>query len=160
MLVTVSASLSLCELQGLYECRSAAFFASILHDIRVERVGVKEIDHIRFLVFTSFFLEFFLLLRQAETKAGIAADSDQGHDFDLIAELTEPSSIGYVCARMRMAMEEKPPMWTELHAVVNAFIQVVSYVSGTCFKLSWLILLSSSSLSKPLLNQIMKSIEK
>ena len=60
-------------------------------------------------------------------KEGIAPDSEEGHDFDLIAEMTEASSIGYVCARMRGAMEEKPPMWTELHAAVNAFIQVVGY---------------------------------
>lgn len=73
----------------------------------MERLKVKESDTIRFLFLARFFLEFFLLVYQDEQSRGVDPQSDEGHDFDLIAEMTEPASIGFVTGRLRKALEEK-----------------------------------------------------
>lgn len=92
----------------------------------MERLKVRESDTIRFLFLARFFLELFLLLRSSELAQGINPQSEEGHDFDLIAELTEPQAIGFVTQRMKKALEEKPPMWMELHAGMDCFTQIVS----------------------------------
>lgn len=87
---------------------STAFFASVLRDIRMERLKVRESDTLRFLYLSSFFLEFFLLLYRDDERRGIShLDEENGHDFGLVAELTEPHAIGFVTMRMKNALEEK-----------------------------------------------------
>lgn len=76
----------------------------------MERLKVKESDTVRFLFLSRFFLEFFLLVNADERTRGIDTSSDEGHDFDLIAEMTETQAIGFVIDRMRKAFEEKVRM--------------------------------------------------
>lgn len=94
----------------------------------MERLKVKESDTIRFLFLSRFFLEFFLLVYNDEKRQGIDPQSEEGHDFDLIAEMTEPQSIGFVTARMKAALEEKPPLWMDMHAGIDCYIQIVRCV--------------------------------
>lgn len=54
-----------------------------------------------------FFLEFFLLLQEAEKEHGIDHASEEGHDFDLVAELTDEDAMRRIVVRMRQATEEK-----------------------------------------------------
>lgn len=119
----------------------------------MERLKVRESDTLRFLYLSSFFLEFFLLLYRDDERRGIShLDEENGHDFGLVAELTEPHAIGFVTMRMKNALEEKvrragalisvlpllgnpaeardfcvsqPPLWTDLHAGVECFTQIV-----------------------------------
>jgi replication fork protection complex subunit Tof1/Swi1 len=107
----------------------AAFFASILKDIKMERAKVKETDNLRLLYLSRFFLEYFLLLYNRERERGVDPKNDEAHDFGLIAEMTEGTSIGYIQARMRICLSDKPPSWTELHAAVDCFIQVVRSIN-------------------------------
>lgn len=87
---------------------AAAFFSSVLRDIRMERLKVRESDTVRFLYLSAFFLEFFLLLYADDEKRGIShLDEERGHDFGLVAEMTEPHAIGFVALRMKNALEEK-----------------------------------------------------
>ncbi|GAA5903525.1 Tof1p [Sporobolomyces salmoneus] len=106
------------------------FFASILRDIRMERLKVRESDTIRFLFLVRFFLEFFLLVYHEEEERGISHLSDEGHDFGLIAEMTEPQAIGFVTQRMKKGLEEKPPLWTELHAGIDCFNQMLLIIEA------------------------------
>ncbi|GAA5968611.1 hypothetical protein JCM21900_002207 [Sporobolomyces salmonicolor] len=101
------------------------FFASTLRDIRMERLKVRESDTIRFLFLARFFLEFFLMVYHEEETRGISHLSEEGHDFGLIAEMTEPQAIGFVTQRMKVALEEKPPLWTDLHAGIDCFTQIL-----------------------------------
>lgn len=94
--------------------RCTAFFSSILKDIRMERLKVKESDTIKFLFLSRFFLEFFLLVFEKNKGKGKAVEvvpegeaENEPWDFGLIAIMTEPASIGFVTARMKMAMDEK-----------------------------------------------------
>lgn len=73
----------------------------------MERQKVREIDNIRFLFLVSFFLQYFLALYAFERSKNIDIASEEAHDFDLIAEMTEPGSIAYVCLRMKLSMDEK-----------------------------------------------------
>lgn len=74
----------------------------------MERLKVKESDTIRFLFLSRFFLEFFLLLYEDEKRRGIDPEKDEnGHGFDLIAEMTEPQCIGFVTQRMKIGLDEK-----------------------------------------------------
>ncbi|BGP30852.1 Topoisomerase 1-associated factor 1 [Rhodotorula toruloides] len=107
------------------------FFASVLRDIRMERLKVRESDTLRFLYLSSFFLEFFLLLYRDDERRGIShLDEENGHDFGLVAELTEPHAIGFVTMRMKNALEEKPPLWTDLHAGVECFTQILLVIEA------------------------------
>ena len=93
----------------------AAFFASVLRDIRMERAKVREVDNIRFLFLVRLFLEYFLALREYELSQGVDMTTEEGHDFDLIAEATDPASIVYVCLRMKAAQEDqvRSHVWAE-----------------------------------------------
>ncbi len=91
----------------------------------MERLKVKESDTIRYLFLARFFLEFFLLVYQGERKRGVDPTSEDGHDFDVVAELVEPTAIAFVTTKMKQALEEKPPVWIELHAGVDCFTQIV-----------------------------------
>jgi hypothetical protein len=73
----------------------------------MERMKVRESDTIRFLFLVRFFLELFLLVYHEEESRGISHLSDEGHDFGLIAEMTEPQAIGFVTQRMKVGLEEK-----------------------------------------------------
>jgi replication fork protection complex subunit Tof1/Swi1 len=74
----------------------------------MERLKVRESDTIRFLFLARFFLEFFLLVYHDDEKRGIPHDDEEkGHDFGLVAEMTEPHAIGFVTMRMKTALEEK-----------------------------------------------------
>lgn len=84
-----------------------AFFESLLADIRMQRAKIKEVDNIRFLFLSRFFLEYFLNLYTYERSQGIDPTSEDAHDFDLVAQMTEPASIAFVCLRMTSALEEK-----------------------------------------------------
>lgn len=146
---------SVTDLSGLLPC--AAFFSSVLRDIRMERIKVRESDTVRFLYLSAFFLEFFLLVYRDDERRGIShLDEEHGHDFGMVAEMTEPHAIGFVTMRMKNALEEKvrallvklswvlsqyacdtrqltllslrcpqPPLWTDLHAGVECFTQIV-----------------------------------
>ncbi|GAA6007730.1 hypothetical protein JCM11491_003944 [Sporobolomyces phaffii] len=106
------------------------FFSSVLRDIRMERLKVRESDTIRFMFLVRFFLEFFLLVYHDEEARGISHLSDEGHDFGLIAEMTEPQAIGFVTQRMKVGLEEKPPLWTELHAGIDCFNQMLLIIEA------------------------------
>lgn len=74
----------------------------------MERIKVRESDTVRFLYLTAFFLEFFLLVYRDDEKRGIShLDDEHGHDFGMVAEMTEPHAIGFVTLRMKTALEEK-----------------------------------------------------
>ncbi len=73
----------------------------------MERAKVREVDNIRYLFLVRFFLEYFLALREYEISSGIDPATEDGHDFDLIAEITDPITIGYVALRMKMCLEEE-----------------------------------------------------
>lgn len=129
---------------------SLAFLSSLLSDIRMQRAKIKEVDNTRFLFLSRFFLEYFLHLYAYERSQDIDPTAEEAHDFDLIAEMTEPASIALVCIRMTNALKEQvgpakklccttdkvlsanqsrvyqPPLWTELHAGVDCFTQLVS----------------------------------
>ncbi|GAA5852706.1 hypothetical protein JCM8547_002595 [Rhodosporidiobolus lusitaniae] len=108
-----------------------SFFSSVLRDIRMERLKVRESDNVRFLFLTRFFLEFFLLVYHDDEKRGIPhTDEENGHDFGMIAEMTEPHAIGFVTLRMRTALEDKPPLWTDLHAGVECFTQMLLVIEA------------------------------
>ncbi|KAK4058290.1 Topoisomerase 1-associated factor 1 [Microbotryomycetes sp. JL221] len=106
------------------------FFASLLKDIRTEKPKIQQTDRIRFLFLTRFFMEFFLLLYQQEQIKSIDPQSDEGHDFDLIAEMTDPQSIGFVAATMNNAMQEKPILWLDLQAGMDCFTQILLVVEA------------------------------
>ncbi|GAA6062112.1 hypothetical protein JCM10212_000866 [Sporobolomyces blumeae] len=106
------------------------FFSSVLRDIRMERLKVRESDTIRFLSLVRFFLEFFLLIYREEEERGISHLSEEGHDFGLIAEMTEPQAIGFVTQRLKVALEEKPPLWTDLHAGIDCFNQMLLIIEA------------------------------
>ena len=73
----------------------------------MERQKVREIDNIRFLFLVRFFLEYFLGLYAYERTKGVDPGSEDAHDFDLIAEMTDPGSIAYVGMRMKLSLDEK-----------------------------------------------------
>ncbi|GAA6000092.1 Tof1p [Rhodotorula paludigena] len=107
------------------------FFSSVLRDIRMERLKVRESDTVRFLYLSAFFLDFFLLVYRDDEARGIShLDEERGHDFGMIAELTEPHAIGFVTMRMKNALEEKPPLWTDLHAGVECFTQMLLVIEA------------------------------
>ncbi|GAA5906718.1 hypothetical protein JCM8208_006366 [Rhodotorula glutinis] len=107
------------------------FFSSVLRDIRMERIKVRESDTVRFLYLSAFFLEFFLLVYRDDEKRGIShLDDEHGHDFGMVAEMTEPHAIGFVTMRMKTALEEKPPLWTDLHAGVECFTQILLVIEA------------------------------
>ncbi|KAM0788302.1 hypothetical protein ACM66B_001445 [Microbotryomycetes sp. NB124-2] len=106
------------------------FFASVLKDIRLERLKVQESDTVRFLYLSRFFIEFFMLLYDDEKARGVDPQSDEGHDFDLIAEMTEPQSIGFVVKKMHAAMEDKPVLTLDLHAGMDCFTQILLVVEA------------------------------
>jgi replication fork protection complex subunit Tof1/Swi1 len=91
----------------------------------MERQKIKEADTIRFLFLSRFFLEFFLLVHNDELAQGIDPSAEGGHDFDMIAEMTEPMSIGFVANRMKQALEDQPILWTDLHAGIDCYTQIV-----------------------------------
>ena len=92
----------------------------------MERAKVQATDTLRFLFLTRFFLEFFLLLRVDEEKRGVLiVNGEMVHDFDLVAVMTEPSSIAFVTAVMKSTLDLKSPDWTVVHAAVDCFTQVV-----------------------------------
>ncbi|TNY24515.1 timeless protein-domain-containing protein [Rhodotorula diobovata] len=107
------------------------FFSSVLRDIRMERIKVRESDTVRFLYLSAFFLEFFLLVYRDDERRGIShLDEEHGHDFGMVAEMTEPHAIGFVTMRMKNALEEKPPLWTDLHAGVECFTQILLVIEA------------------------------
>ena len=103
----------------------ADFFGSVIKDITMERAKVKQADTLRIFVVSSFFLDFFLHMRARDLTEGVDPKSEHGHDFDMIAELTEQTTIGFVARRIKDSLEEKPPLWTELHAAIDCFIQML-----------------------------------
>lgn len=64
---------------------------------------------------------------------GIVPSSDAGHDFDLIAEMTEPASIGFVAGRMKQALEEKvcPALPPRLTTTQTAVVWIATSVDGS-----------------------------
>lgn len=112
----------------------------------MQRQKVREADHAKYLFLVRFFLEYFLALLAWEKSRNIDPESDDGHDFNLVAEMTEHASLLYVCMRMQSAMEMKvsgsvvdagdgveeadvlcsqPILWTDLHAAVDCYTQLV-----------------------------------
>lgn len=78
-----------------------------MRDIRMERAKVREIDNTRFLFLVRFFLEFFLAQYEYEKSKGIKPEDDDGHDFNMVAEMTEATAIAYVIMRMQYALAEQ-----------------------------------------------------
>lgn len=85
----------------------SAFLTSLLADIRMQRAKIKEADNTRLLFLSRFFLEYFLNLYAYERSQEMDPQSEDAHDFDLIASMTEPASIAYVAMRMQGALAEK-----------------------------------------------------
>lgn len=106
------------------------FFGSILQDIQMERDKVKETDTIRFMSLFGFFLQYFLLLRDREKRVGIPPDSEEGHDFDLIASLIEPGCMRYILEKIKANIEEKPMPAVEVHAAVNCLLHQLLVIDG------------------------------
>lgn len=73
----------------------------------MQRANIKEVDNTRFLFLSRFFMEYFLNLYSYEKSQGIDSSAEDAHDFELIAQMTEPASIAFVCLRMNLALEEK-----------------------------------------------------
>lgn len=120
---------------------TTAFIASVLRHIRLERDGVRPTDNVRALFVLSVMVEYLLILRRqtlsrleelAKRKGGsqdsleIQQKLDEELPLGWAAEAVDPDALRWITARMRMAMEDKPPAWTELQAAINSFTQVVS----------------------------------
>ncbi|GAA96533.1 uncharacterized protein L969DRAFT_95002 [Mixia osmundae IAM 14324] len=101
------------------------FFESVGGDIRAERPKVREADHLRYLFLSRFFLEYFLLLIASEKAAGIDPSSEQGHDFDLVADMTEIDTVNLVTKRMRIGLDDKPVRHSEVQGAVELFTQIL-----------------------------------
>ncbi|KAI8459459.1 timeless protein-domain-containing protein [Phakopsora pachyrhizi] len=99
------------------------FFSSVLKDIKMERASTQEKDTIRLLSLLGFFFKAFLTVRDREISVGISPSEENGHDFDLIAELVEPECIFWVVNKIKTGIEDNPLPIVEVHAAVECLIQ-------------------------------------
>lgn len=70
---------------------------------------MRQIDNIRFMFLSSFFIQYFLSLYAFErAQPAFSEDNvDENHDFDLVAEVTDTVYISYVCMRMKICLDDK-----------------------------------------------------
>ncbi|KAK4685899.1 replication fork protection complex subunit TIMELESS/Tof1/Swi1, partial [Tremellales sp. Uapishka_1] len=101
------------------------FFATILKDIRMERSKIRPTDSIRTMVLARFFIEYLLILRSKEENPDTSA-----LQLGLVAEMAELESVRWVVTRMKIAMEDKPPAWTELQACIDCFSHVLLLIDA------------------------------
>lgn len=81
------------------------FFYSVLRDLAKDQA--KELDNVRYFILVAFFLDLFLLVQEDEREREVDHASEAGHDFDLIAELTDEDAVKRIVVRMRQSGEEK-----------------------------------------------------
>lgn len=122
----------------------AAFFSSLIKDIRAERSKVTEKDNLRLLFLSKFFIQFFLAMRErdiGQSSASTAEKSGEGGGQDgeqkksdeekmtlgysLVLEVVQRGWAGWILKRMREAADMKPKQWTELHAGLECLTQLV-----------------------------------
>ncbi|OCF42971.1 topoisomerase 1-associated factor 1 [Kwoniella heveanensis CBS 569] len=98
------------------------FFASILKDIRMERSKIRPTDNLRTFFLSRFFIEYLLVLHEKE-----AAQGAKKHELalGLVAEMVEMDNIRWLFYRLKSAMDDKPPAWTELQASLDCFTQIL-----------------------------------
>ncbi|WVF65442.1 hypothetical protein IAT40_000170 [Kwoniella sp. CBS 6097] len=98
------------------------FFASILKDIRMERSKIRPTDNLRTFFLSRFFIEYLLILHEKE-----AAQGAKKHELALgfVAEMVEMDNIRWLFYRLKSAMDDKPPAWTELQASLDCFTQIL-----------------------------------
>ncbi|EGG12538.1 uncharacterized protein MELLADRAFT_114767 [Melampsora larici-populina 98AG31] len=65
-----------------------------------------------------------------EKRVGILPDSEEGHDFDLIASLIEPGCMRYILEKIKANVEEKPMPAVEVHAAVNSLLYQLLVIDG------------------------------
>jgi replication fork protection complex subunit Tof1/Swi1 len=149
---------------------TAAFFRSVIKDIRMERSKVRPSDNIRTLFVSSTLVEYLLILRgkaqtrleasakkerssraerssqqKAEERKEIKAKVDAEVPLGWAAEMVDIDALKWVTARMRIAFDDSPPAWTELQASIDCFTQIVSSRGGPVGSLQLLILEAMSS---------------
>ncbi len=135
---------------------TAAFFRSVIKDIRMERSKVRPSDNIRTLFVSSTLVEYLLILRgkaqtrleasakkerssraerssqqKAEERKEIKAKVDAEVPLGWAAEMVDLDALKWVTARMRIAFDDSPPAWTELQASIDCFTQIVSHRGGS-----------------------------
>ncbi|KAF5372553.1 hypothetical protein D9758_005156 [Tetrapyrgos nigripes] len=137
---TVLRSLAIGFLEGCFN----SFLATLLKDIRSERVKVTEKDNVRLLFLTKWFLDFFLSLRansaksagkdgnNSNSKTSLSSTSSDTPkwSFGLVAEVVEREWIIWVLKRMREANDEKPKAWTELQAGIECLTQLLLLIDS------------------------------
>lgn len=124
----------------MYDCilLTLDFMESILKDIRMERSKIRPADSIRALFVSSFCMEY-LVIRRRDLKADLdkkkdtqaegpstAAMVDDRLPLGMCAVMIELDSVRFVASRMKTAMDDKPPSWTELEASIICFTEIVS----------------------------------
>jgi replication fork protection complex subunit Tof1/Swi1 len=123
---------------------SAAFFSSLIKDIRAERSKVTEKDNLRLLFVSKFFIQFFLAMRERDISQASTSptetserDGQNGEQkksdeekmtlgYSLVLEVVQRGWAGWILKRMREAADMKPKQWTELHAGLECLTQLVS----------------------------------
>lgn len=109
------------------------FMESVLKDIRMERSKIRPADSIRALVVSSFCMDY-LLIRREKRRAALDKNGknattpekiDEALPLGMCAVMIELDSVRFVASRMKTAMDDKPPAWTELEASIICFTQIV-----------------------------------
>ncbi|KAG8990291.1 Topoisomerase 1-associated factor 1 [Tulasnella sp. JGI-2019a] len=98
------------------------FLASLLKDIRMERAKISEKDNLRLLFVSTWFLEFFLSVREREGAGEWS--------LSLVKEVVDEEWVKWVLRRMRDAADEKPKLWKELHAGIDCLAQLLLLIEA------------------------------
>ncbi|WVQ93115.1 hypothetical protein IAU59_000179 [Kwoniella sp. CBS 9459] len=98
------------------------FFASILKDIRMERSKIRPTDNLRTFFLSRFFIEYLLVLHEKGVVQGV---KEHELSLGLVAEMVEMDNIRWLFYRLKSAMDDKPPAWTELQASLDCFTQIL-----------------------------------
>ncbi|KAG8868501.1 Topoisomerase 1-associated factor 1, partial [Tulasnella sp. 331] len=98
------------------------FLSSLLKDIRMERAKITEKDNLRLLFVSTWFLEFFLSVREREGEGNWS--------LSLVKEVVEEEWVKWVLRRMRDAADEKPKLWVELHAGIDCLAQLLLLIEA------------------------------
>ncbi|EOQ99643.1 hypothetical protein E3P92_01291 [Wallemia ichthyophaga] len=127
-LLNASARKHLKELAELFLKTSYdTFFTTLLKDFRMERPKVRETDKARWFSLSAFFLEYFNT-KWRSTDASKLPAVEAENTFGYVGCMIDPTTVGYVSARMAITIDDKPPSWKELHCAINCLIQILSLV--------------------------------
>lgn len=94
----------------------------------MEREKVSMSDPMRYMFLVRFFLEFFMLVYRDERSRGVDPKSEEGHSFEQVRQVLDIKAVVFVTGRMKLALDDKPPQWVELHAAVDCFTSVLSVI--------------------------------